>query len=376
MNKELLELLDKINAKKSEVKNLADAGKLDEAKAAKAELQEMQDKFDLLKDIMDAGPEPQNPKPVKDDAHEAEKNFANAARSGFKNVMTEGGSASYTVPKDIQTMINKRRDAEFSLRSLVTVESVTTSSGSRTYMKKTSKVGFSEVGEGAAIGAVAAPEFEQVKYNIRKFAGYLPCTNELLADSDANITSVLTTWLGDQARATDNANIIAAVKTAKSASAVSITGIDDLTRLVNVTLGAAYRAVSRIVTNDNGLQALCELKDANGRPLLNPIPSDPARMQIACGPTVIPVDVIPNEILKNITESENEFIPFIVGSLNDAVHLFDRNSVSIRVSDTAAVTGLNAFENDLTLFRGIIREDVQIVDPDAVVMAKMKVSKG
>lgn len=376
MNKELLELLDKINAKKAEVKNLADAGKLDEAKSAKNELQTMQDKFDLLKDILDAGPEPHNPQPVKDAAKEAETAFANAARAGFKNITSEGGSAAYTVPQDIQTRINTRRDAEFSLRDLVTVESVTTESGSRTYLKKSSKVGFSEVGEGAAIGAVAAPEFEQVKYNIRKFAGYLPCTNELLADSDANITSVLTTWLGDQARATDNANIIAAVKTAKSASAVSITGIDDLTRLVNVTLGAAYRAVSRIVTNDNGLQALCELKDANGRPLLNPIPSDPARMQIACGPTVIPVDVIPNEILKNITESENEFIPFIVGSLNDAVHLFDRNSVSIRVSDTAAVTGLNAFENDLTLFRGIIREDVQIVDPDAVVMAKMKVSKG
>ena len=376
MNKELLELLDKINAKKAEVKNLADAGKLDEAKSAKNELQTMQDKFDLLKDILDAGPEPQNPKPVKDDAQEAEKNFANAARAGFKNTMTEGGSASYTVPKDIQTRINKLRDSEFSLRSLVTVESVSTASGSRTYMKKTAKTGFSEVGEGAAIGEISAPEFEQVKYTIRKFAGCLPCTNELLADSDANITSVLTAWLGDQARATDNANIIAAVKTAKSASAVSITGIDDLTRLVNVTLGAAYRAVSRIVTNDNGLQALCELKDANGRPLLNPIPSDPARMQIACGPTVIPVDVIPNEILKNITESENEFIPFIVGSLKDAVHLFDRNSVSIRVSDTAAVTGLNAFENDLTLFRGIIREDVQIVDPDAVVMAKMQVSKG
>ena len=35
MNKELKELLDKINAKKSEVKNLANENKIEEAQAAK-----------------------------------------------------------------------------------------------------------------------------------------------------------------------------------------------------------------------------------------------------------------------------------------------------------------------------------------------------
>lgn len=47
MNKKLLELLDKINAKKVDVKNLVDAGKLDEATTAKAELVNMQKQFDL-----------------------------------------------------------------------------------------------------------------------------------------------------------------------------------------------------------------------------------------------------------------------------------------------------------------------------------------
>ena len=51
MNKKLLELLDKINEKKLEVKNLAEQGKLEEAKAAKDELKNMQIKFDLLKDV-------------------------------------------------------------------------------------------------------------------------------------------------------------------------------------------------------------------------------------------------------------------------------------------------------------------------------------
>ena len=51
MNKELLDLLEKINAKKDEVKNLANEGKLEEAKKAKDELKELQDKFDILKDL-------------------------------------------------------------------------------------------------------------------------------------------------------------------------------------------------------------------------------------------------------------------------------------------------------------------------------------
>ena len=48
MNKELLELLEKINQKKGEVKNLVEEGKLDEAEKAKEELKEMQKKFEEI----------------------------------------------------------------------------------------------------------------------------------------------------------------------------------------------------------------------------------------------------------------------------------------------------------------------------------------
>ena len=53
MNKKLLELLDSINEKKTEVRNLVGEGKLEEAKAAKEELKNLQEQFDLLKDIDD-----------------------------------------------------------------------------------------------------------------------------------------------------------------------------------------------------------------------------------------------------------------------------------------------------------------------------------
>ena len=53
MNKELLDLLEKINAKKDEVKNLANEGKLEEAKKAKDELG-WEAKFDIERMCQDA----------------------------------------------------------------------------------------------------------------------------------------------------------------------------------------------------------------------------------------------------------------------------------------------------------------------------------
>ena len=44
----LQELLNQINAKKLEVKNLAEQGKIEEAKTAKEELVALQDKYNFL----------------------------------------------------------------------------------------------------------------------------------------------------------------------------------------------------------------------------------------------------------------------------------------------------------------------------------------
>ena len=49
----LQELLDAINAKKAEVKNLAEQGKIAEAKIAKEELVNLQEQYNILKDIVE-----------------------------------------------------------------------------------------------------------------------------------------------------------------------------------------------------------------------------------------------------------------------------------------------------------------------------------
>ena len=65
----------------------------------------------------------------------------------------------------------------------------------------------------------------ELTYEIKKYAGYLPVTNELLDDSDAAIANLVVEWLGDEEVATENAQILAKVN---EKEATAMTGIDDI----------------------------------------------------------------------------------------------------------------------------------------------------
>lgn len=380
MNKELLELLESINDKKTEVKNLVAENKLDEAKKAKDELKEMQDKFDLLKDLDDGKTEEAKAKAGNKALKPADKNdvvkeFANAARRGFKvqNSMNEGtpSEGGYTVPEDIETRINERRTAKFSMIDLVSVKPVKTNKGSETYKKRAQQTGFQKVGEGGKIGAKTTPKFERVSYEIDKYAGYFPVTNELLEDSDDEITTTLINWIGDESRVTRN-NII--VETINKKAKTALAGLDDIKKTLNVTLGAAFKATSKVVTNDDGLQYLDTLKDSDGKYILQPNPADPMQLRICAGATIVPIVVIPNDDLpSDVSTAKKRKIPMIIGDLKEGIKFFDRKKTTIKASDLAVAGDLNAFEEDLTLFRAIEREDCQVKDDMAFVNGELTI---
>ena len=196
-----------------------------------------------------------------------------------------------------------------------------------------------------------------------KYAGYLPITNELLEDSDENLVNTVLGWLADESRVTRNNLILTAIKT-KAAKAIDV-GIKGIKYVLNVTLGQAFKPTSVVVTNDDGLNYLDQLEDKNGRPLLNPDPTDSTKLQIRSGATVVPVVVLPND---DMTSEENK-IPFIIGDLKEGIVLFDRKKINIMTSNTAVVgsgdDAINAFEDDCTVFRGIEREDVEVRDEKA-----------
>lgn len=382
MNKKMRELLALIDQKTAEARSYMDGENKDVSKASEIldEVDALKKEYETEKRLVEGEKKEAEPKAEKQVAsrsrEEAIKAFGKAAKGGFRvkandydgtlneTVPADGG---YTVPEDIQTIVNEYRQAEFSFLDLVRREVVSTASGARTFKKKAQMTGFSKVGEAGKIGAAATPEFERVTYAIEKYAGYLPVTNELRYDSDANIGQIVAQWLGDESRATANALILAAVEGAYD-TPVDFKDLDGIKEALNVTLGAAYKASSAIITNDDGLQYLDTLKDDNGRYMLAPNPSDPARMQLAAGATVVPVYVVPNAIMPTPDSGDDEGnVPFIIGDLKEGIYYFDRQQMSIAESNIAAIGDLNAFEQDLTIYRAIEREDVEVRDADAFV---------
>ena len=347
--------------------------------------------------------------------NEKVKNFANAIRSVRNMNEGTGTEGGYTVPEDVSTDIERLREAKFNLAQLVSVETVSTMSGKRTYKKRSSQTGFSKVGEGNAIGVKNTPQFDRLSYEIGKYAGILPVTNELLEDSDANIYNLLTEWIADESRVTRNKLITEKIK---EKAKTALTSLDDIKKALNVTLGQAFKSTSKIVTNDDGLQYLDTLKDEEGKYLLQPNPSNPMKLVLAAGATSIPVEVIPNADLtsENVytastdatvqegktyytrSGSEGSYvytvvseptgnpssssyyeltayqIPVVIGDLKEGIKLFDRELLNILASNTAAAGDLNAFEEDLTLYRAIEREDVQTRDADAFVNGYIEIS--
>ncbi len=374
MNEKLLKLLDEIGQKKNEVIALTNEGRLEDAKKAKDELKDLQERFELLKDVLDPKGDGSIPAPggaIEVQDKDPVKEFADAARNGFRNTMTEGTAADggYTVPEDIRTRVEEYRSAKTSLIDLVDVENVTTNKGSRTFKKRSQQTGFQKVGEGGKIGAKSTPQFERIDYEIDKYAGYMPVTNELLEDTDANITGTLVAWMGDESRVTRNNIIVGKVKTKEK---TAITGLDDIKKVLNVALGQAFKPTSRIITNDDGLQWLDTLKNAKGEYLLQPSPSDPMQMRLCAGATIVPVTVIPDQDLPSDTDTAgHRGVPFIIGDLKEGIKFFDRRQMSIMTSNIAAIGELNAFEEDLTIFRAIEREDCKVKDPAAFVYAEL-----
>lgn len=362
MNKRMREIKAQMEALNEEATKLFEAKDLTGAESKLAEIANLEREYKLAEKLYADKKEEVSDEVVdKAKAKDKVKAFADAIKK-IRNTMSEGTGTDggYTVPEDVLTDVEKLREAKFSFADLVSVETVTTMSGKRTFKKRSSQTGFSEVGEGAKIGQTATPKFDRIEYAIKKYAGILPVTNELFEDSDANIYNLLIEWLADESRVTRNKLIVTAVNTK---AAVELKGLDDIKKALNVTLGQAFKPTSVIVTNDDGLQYLDTLKDLEENYKLSPNPSEPMKLMLSAGATTIPVRVIPNA---DLPTTENK-IPFMIGDFKEGIKLFDRKKLNIMTSNTALVGELNAFEEDLTLFRGIEREDVKVRDAAAFV---------
>lgn len=387
MSKEMRELLNKINAKKTEIKALVADGKIEDAANAKEELKDLQKSFDILADLDDDDAQNAQQQAQQGTAQTAagEKNglakqvkaFTNAIKAAWKktdispedkeilNAMSEGSDedGGLTVPKDIKTKIKELRRSEDALETLVNVEHVTTNSGSRVIEREADQTPFDNVDEAAEFPDVSTPQFENVDYKIKKKGGILKVTQELLSDTAENIMNYLKKWIAKKAKATRNFMIIAKIKEICKGLEVTVTGLDSLKDIFNVMLDPAIALGAVVVTNQSGFNFLDKLKDEKGNYILQKDPTQPTK-RLLFG--VYPVKVLSNKTLKNIDGKA----PIICGDLKEAITIFDRETLTIDISNLAA----GMWERDQTGIKVRERLDIQTVDADAVVMGLATVS--
>lgn len=397
MNEELKKLLKKINDKKNEVKSLVNEGKIKEAKEAKAELVEMQDKFNILMDLDDDEKENIKDQVDKGTAKNADNRdsapskkdiaraFVNRIVCGMRktkmkeedrkimDAMSENSDedGGFTVPQDIRTDINELRRTDDDIEQYVNTEKVTTLTGSRVYEVDADSTPWDDVDEGAEFGEEETPKLKQIGYKIKKKGGILKVTRELLQDSAENILGFLNKWIAKKTRATRNAAILKKLAEITTGKEVAIEGYDDLKDVFNVKLDPAIATSSIILTNQSGFNYLDKLKDERGDYILQNDVTDKSKMLLF---GVYPIKKISNKVLKNepvkkggAGNDKDDIVaykyPVYMGDLKEAITLFDREKISIELSTEAG----DLWAKDKTGIKVRDRFDVQAFDEKAVV---------
>lgn len=381
------ELRQLMAEKQTKIQNLLADNRIDEAESATEELKAIRREFDIVQTMNDVVPAaaPFGGMPQQEEAKDVDTThvFAQLLRNRHDSLsdtelsfaksmavrnaanMNEGAgeAGGFIVPTDEQTKINELKRALNPLSALVRVENVNTMSGTRVLEKASDMTPFASVAELAAIGEIDGPKFTQVKYAIKKFAGILPISEELLADSDQNLLAYVNGWLAKKSVATENAQILAVLKTLTKAPLTNLDGIKDL---LNVTLDPTISLMSSVLTNQDGFNFLDKQKDTDGRYLLQPNPLD-STQKLLFGK---PVTVVSNKVLPTDTSvASAKKAPVIIGSFTDAVVLFDRQATTL----TGTSVGGDAWKRDSYDVKAVTRIDVQKFDDKAVVFGELTI---
>lgn len=383
MSKRLMELKNQLEQLKAEARQLVEEGRMQEARAKADEAKSIADEIKLIEDLEALEINAAVPLNVQKEQKEQDEAYKNAFMKAFrgkklsadelnvlaigevKNALSTGTNedGGYLIPKDIQTAINQFKRTLPELEKLIEVIPTNLPSGSRVFEKVATMTPFENItDETADTPEMASPQFEQITYQIKDYAGWMPIPNNLLADSDQNITNYLTGWIARKSVVTRNSLILALLGTLTKTTFADWKAIK---KAFNVTLDPMISANAVSVTNQDGFQYLDTLVDGQGRPLLKDDITQPTQKLLFGKPVV----VVPNAILPT-TGTTTKKAPFVVGDLREFAKMFERQGHLIRTTDI----GGTAFRKNRTEIRVIEREDVVKFDGSAVVYGEIDVT--
>lgn len=358
MNKELREMLEIINNKKTEARALVNENKMEEAKAMKSEIQELQNKFDLMKDLYEEEMEGvENMVEINDKKINKVDEVVAFNKAVLGKPLTEaqaalvegiGEDGGYLVPVEQKNQIEELKRQLIPLKELCTVIPVGSMSGTMPLEVEANDelIAFDEMTE---INQ-STIKFGQVKYELADYGDIIPISNALLQDEKANLTTFVGKRFAKKAVRTENKKILAEL-----AKARKITGANEkaIQQALNKELDPAIAANAVIITNQDGYDYLDSLEDANGRPLLTDSLAHPGSKELK-GKRIV---VLSNQHLISVEGK----LTFFVGDVEEFISFFDRGVYEMAVSKEAG------FTKNATMMRVIERFDVKSVDTKAVV---------
>ncbi|MBD9744301.1 phage major capsid protein [Enterococcus faecium] len=250
--------------------------------------------------------------------------------------------AEAVIPIDKITKPEKQPETVVDLRQHVGRVPVTTGTGSYPILRA-NKNKMTSVAELIKNPELAKPEFTKVNYEIATYRGYIPVSQEALDDSDIDLGGLVAEHIQRQSLNTSNAEI---AKKLQTATAKTVTDIDGLKDIVNVTIDPAYNV--KFIASQSFFNELDKMKDNDGRYLLQ------QDVTVASGYKLLgrEVVVMADDVIGTAAGNKVAF----VGDPSLFIKFFDRQQASVRWID-----------NDVygQLLAGFVRFDVEVADTAA-----------
>ena len=332
-----LEILNQINEKMAEIKNLTGAEKVamfEEIKNLKSDM-EIEKQLEADIKVEDKGVIEVDNKVINEIEQDAKvmrgiiRNLAKMPLVEDKellapyNVITGEG---FIIPKTISTKIKEKIRECKSFRNILPTMTVATSTGSWV-VDNTADMELSDMVDGTALIESGNLTFRQVTYALKQKGGLIALTNTILKFSDNDLINFVASVFAKRAITTYNKMAIATLTLGKTKVA-GVTGVKSLIKAINTKLDPSMVANSIIVCNQDVYAQFVaeEGTNSNVRFLQPDISQAPVLQVNGCK-----VEVISNRQMPTVATKATIF----VGNMEEAATFIDAGAYNIATSAEA-----------------------------------------
>lgn len=295
------------------------------------------------------------PENEKTEAQKETRSFEDYIRSMGEQrsgLTTDGNGV--LIPSEVITPIFQSKKGTNRLSDYATVKQVSVGQGSYPIAGNDPSKVLATKAENAAIGDVD-PEVTGVEFKTATRAGKVYLSQELVDDNAIDFSSEIQNQMQKLVDNTDNAQILAKLKTL---SPVVVKSVDAIKQAKNTKLDPSLQPV--VVVNQSAFNWLDSEKDSEGRYLMA------EDIQAPTGKALfgLPVVELSDAQLPNVDTGK---FPMYIGDLQETIAIFRRNQVTTKWQQ------FDSYSQGLAI---MLRNDYQFIDKSATVALTIDTTPG